>query len=156
MTKAEYTKMWRAKNKEKFKQQEKEYYLNNKERILKIKAQYESKRKQTDVNYKLKKTLRTRLNNAVKNNCKSGSAVRDLGCSIEELKTHLESQFKPGMNWNNWGMGVNMWQIDHIRPLFTFDLSNVEQLREACNYKNLQPIWYEEHLVKTRQDLNED
>lgn len=156
MTKAEYTKLWREKNKDKFKLQEKEYYLSNKESILKTKAEYESKRKQTDLNYKLKKTIRARLSNAIKNGQKSGSAIKDLGCSIEELRKHIESQFKDEMSWDNWGSGPNKWQIDHIKPLFKFDLTNEDSLKEVCNYKNLQPMWYQDHLAKTKQDLNED
>ena len=153
MTKSEYTKIWREKNKDKFKQQEKEYYLKNKESILEIKAKYELKRKQTDINYRLKKTIRARLSNAIKNNQKSGSAIRDLGCSVEELKQHIELQFKNGMTWDNWGSGPNKWQIDHIKPLFKFDLTDELQLKEACNYTNLQPIWHHDHLMKTKQDL---
>ena len=68
------------------------------------------------------------------------------GCSIDELKTHIESLFKPDMTWDNYG---SYWQIDHKEPLFKFDLTNPDQLKEACNYKNLQPLSKEEHKVKS-------
>jgi hypothetical protein len=77
---------------------------------------------------------------------KSGSAVRDLGCSFEKLKRHLESQFQPGMTWKNYGL--HGWHIDHIKPLVLFDLTNRKQFLEACNYKNLQPLWAKENLSK--------
>ena len=33
------------------------------------------------------------MGNAIKGNYKTGSAVRDLGCSIDEFKAHIESKF---------------------------------------------------------------
>lgn len=84
---------------------------------------------------------------AIKGNSKNGSAVRDLGCSIEELKTYLESKWQPGMNWDNWSK--DGWHIDHIRPLASFDLSDPEQLRQACHYTNLQPLWAEDNFKKS-------
>lgn len=95
-------------------------YFDNPE-FYKIKSRiYEKKMLKESVEYKLKFNLRKRLNSAVRNSYKSGSAVRDLGCSIEKLKRHLESQFQEGMSWENYGQ----WHIDHIKPLSAFDLSN--------------------------------
>lgn len=99
-----------------------------------------------DPSYRLSCNLRSRLKGAIKGNYKSGSAVRDLGCSIEELKLHLESQFKPGMSWSNYGFCG--WHIDHIKPLASFDLTDRQQLLEACNYTNLQPLWAKDNFAK--------
>ena len=99
----------------------------------------------TDNDFRLKILLRTRVNRALKNNQKAGSAVRDLGCSIEELKLHLEKQFQPEMTWENQGQ----WHIDHIIPLCFFDLTNREQFLKACHYTNLQPLWAFDNLVKS-------
>lgn len=92
------------------------------------------------------KNLRSRLYDALKNNQKIGSAVSDLGCSIEELKVHLESKFQLGMTWNNWTK--DGWHIDYIRPLASFDLTDKNQVKEACKYINLQPLWAEDNLSK--------
>ena len=91
-------------------------------------------------------TLRIRINKAIHNNQKVGSAVEDLGCSIEELKIHLENQFEEGMTWDNWK--PDGWHIDHKKPLSLFDLTDREQFLEACHYTNLQPLWWEENLKK--------
>lgn len=63
--------------------------------------------------------------------------MRDLGCSIEQLKEYLAARFQPGMSWSNHGE----WHIDHIVPLSSVDLEDQEQLLKVCHYSNLQPLW---------------
>ena len=91
-------------------------------------------------NHKLAHAIRTRIRRAVK----SGSATENLGCSISELRSHIEGKFQPGMTWENYGA----WHIDHIVPLSTFDLTDPEQFAKACHYTNLQPLWAEENSRK--------
>lgn len=99
-----------------------------------------------DLNRKLSSCLRSRLRKALKENIKSDLTMNLLGCSVEELKKHLESKFLPGMSWNNWMK--DGWHIDHIKPLASFDLSIPAQQLEACHYSNLQPLWAEDNLKK--------
>jgi hypothetical protein len=110
--------------------------------------EYERKRRATNLNARISCNLRTRLYCAVRNNQKTGSAVKDLGCTITELKCHLESQFQPGMSWENWGHGKDKWHIDHILPLSKFDLTDRAQFLRACHYKNLQPLWADDNIRK--------
>lgn len=110
-------------------------------------------RRKADAKYKasergrLVNLLRTRLRMAIRNDQKAGSAVRDLGCSIPELIKQFESQFQPGMSMANHGE----WQIDHIKPLASFDLTDREQLKQACHFTNLQPLWAKENDRKGRK-----
>jgi hypothetical protein len=90
------------------------------------------------------KRLRSRLYNAIKHTTKSGSAIVDLGCSIEQFKGYLMSKFQEGMSWDNYGK----WHIDHIKPLSKFDLTDRQQFLEACHYTNLQPLWAVQNLKK--------
>lgn len=99
-----------------------------------------------DVNYRLSCVLRARLNRAIKCDNKVGSAISDLGCSVEELKTYLESKWQSGMTWDNWAR--DGWHIDHVRPLAGFDLSDCEQLKVACHHTNLQPLWAKDNIAK--------
>lgn len=78
---------------------------NSKNYNRKKKSEYVNKRLREDICFKLQLGLRNRLRMAVRKGWKSGSAVRDLGCSISFLKSHLESKFQSGMNWSNWGSG---------------------------------------------------
>lgn len=128
-------KKWREKNKKK-------YIEKNKEKILAYNRDYyKNKASKSSI---LKVRLRSRLHTAIKNKQKSGSAVKDLGCSIEELKKHLENQFKEGMTWENWGE----WHIDHIKPLNKFNLEDRNELLKAVHYTNLQPLWAKDNLLK--------
>ena len=97
----------------------------------------------------MRNRLRSRLYNAINRNYKNGSAVKDLGCSIDEFKIYLESKFSPGMTWENWSKFG--WHIDHIVPLINFDLAEREQFLKACHYTNLQPLWWNENLTKVKR-----
>ena len=146
-------KIYRDDNKERIKEWFKIYRFNNKERL---KIQRNNKREKrlvrnkiryhNDIQYRLASVLRSRLTDAIRNNQKSGSAVRDLGCTIPELKFYIEGKFQDKMSWDNWG--VNTWHIDHVIPLAYFDLSNREQFLKAVHYTNLQPMWAIENYSK--------
>lgn len=93
--------------------------------------------------------LRRRLLRALKNRQKTGSAVQDLGCTLDEFRAHIESKFSGGMTWANYGH--KGWHFDHVRPLSSFNLSVREQLLAACHYTNIQPMWAVENYTKGKR-----
>lgn len=100
--------------------------------------------------YRLSRTLRGRLRIALRGH-RAGhrvSAVRDLGCSLEEYVAYLEGLFTAGMDWDNYGARPGCWTIDHVRPLVSFDLSDPEQQRAAVHYSNTQPMWLADNIRK--------
>jgi len=137
-----YKKIWGEVNKDKLKVQQKTWREDNKDK----RNNYFNNRRKTDIQFKLTQNLRARLNSAIKGNYKAGSAIKDLGCTVEQLKQHLESKFQSGMTWDNWAL--DGWHIDHIKPLASFDLTDRKQLLEACHYTNLQPLWAKDNLSK--------
>ena len=143
----EYRTNWRKSNNERIKEQGKVYRKLNKTKITKDKQVYSKIKYKTDIQYRLKSSLRSRLRMAIKGDLKSGSAVRDLGCSISEFKLYIESKFQPGMSWDNWGQYG--WHIDHIKPIASFNLTDRQQFLEVCHYTNLQPLWWQDNLVKS-------
>lgn len=141
---------WKDNNRERFRQLARDSYYRNREKVIQRNYEYTKKRRQVDINYNLTILLRQRLNSALKGNTKTGSAVSDLGCTIEELRLHLESKFENGMTWDNHGR--HGWHIDHIKPLSSFDLSDPEQLKLAVHYTNLQPLWAVDNLRKSNKE----
>ena len=139
---------YRKKNREKRKKYNKEYNINNKEKIRKKASKYERQRKKVDIDFKLSRNLRRRLRTAIKNNQKVGSAVKDLGCTVEYLKQYLENQFTKGMSWDNYG---KVWNIDHQIPLSIVGLTDREDLKQVCHYTNLQPMSVRDNLIKSNK-----
>jgi len=126
-----------------------EQYHKKEEVRERVNKRYKERR-ETDLQYKLTVYLRSRLNSAIRDNAKVGSSIKDLGCSIDFLKDYIAAKFHDGMTWDNWG---DVWELDHIAPLWKFDLTDREQFLNACNYTNLQPLTIVDHLQKTIQDI---
>lgn len=135
-----------ARNGERIREQTRSYYQENRDKVHARRRKYVSQRYKEDIQYRLSMQLRRRFSSAVQGKTKGGSAVRDLGCTIVELKAHLESKFWPGMTWDNYGL--KGWHIDHIIPLSSFNLEDPDQVKKACHYTNLQPLWAEDNLKK--------
>jgi len=102
---------------------------------------------------RLSDRLRQRLYRALMGKERSGSAVRDLGCTMRELVAYLERKFLPGMSWSNYGVGLGKWCVDHITPISSVDLTNRERLLRVCHYSNLQPLWFQDNSSKGNQVL---
>jgi hypothetical protein len=136
-------KRYRDKNKEKIKK----YQQNNKQKLRNYMKEYRKEKYDKDIQFRISTILRSRLGKAIKDEFKICSAIKDLGCSITELKSYLESKFLTGMSWDNYGL--DGWHIDHIKPLSAFDLSDRKQILEACHYTNLQPLWAKDNLSKS-------
>lgn len=107
---------------------------------------YNKARRQRDPQYKLLYNLRINLRSALKQNAKSGKTLDYLGCSLDEFKQYIETKFQPGMTWENYGK--QGWEIDHIIPISKFDLTNESELKIACHYTNLQPLWGQDNRKK--------
>jgi hypothetical protein len=101
--------------------------------------------------FRLKKIIRCRVYGAIKQSTNARPRMPKrttemLGCSIQEMKNHLQKQFKRGMTWENHG---THWHVDHIVPLSQFDFTNPIQAALATHYTNLQPMWAKENLSKS-------
>lgn len=138
-------KLWVDKNKEYKKNYDKAREERIKESRSKQHLEYYHSRK-SDPIYRLKRSLRSRLYFALVNNSKAGKTIDMIGCSMDFLKSYLESKFKDGMSWDNYGEGG--WHVDHIIPCVAFDLSKIEEQYKCFNYTNLQPLWYFENCSK--------
>lgn len=53
----------------------------------------------------------------------------------EKYKKYIEFQFSPEMTWDNYGE----WELDHIVPLFFFDMKNPDEIKLCWSMQNLMP-----------------
>jgi hypothetical protein len=139
---AKTRKDWYEANKKSAREYSKAYSLANRDKIY----AREKARRESDPAYLIRNRLRARVFQAIK---KCGTAktafTQDLlGCTYEDARRHIASQFLPGMSWKNHGK----WEIDHIRPCASFDLTDPEQQRQCFHYTNLQPLWWQENRSK--------
>lgn len=113
--------------------------------------EYDRKRRQNPVEA-LKEAFYTRIRTVIKGHVKSARTMILLGCSYDQLISHIESLFQPGMTWENHGKyhtnGPMTWHIDHILPCAAFDLSKEEEQRKCFHWSNLQPLWAKDNMIK--------
>ena len=154
---------------EKHKEELQLYRIKNKKRTRKYKLNYDRENKEKNFLYRQKnkkscnkrlrkymknptnrilRNLRIRLWSLLKGKNKSASTTKLLGCSIEYLKQHLQSKFKTGMSWDNYGKYG--WHVDHIKQCASFDLSKASEQSKCFHYTNLRPLWAKENLSRPR------
>jgi hypothetical protein len=76
-----------------------------------------------------------------------GKYSNAVGYTWAELRAHLEAQFTPAMNWDNWG---DVWELDHIKPLSSFKYQSLDDplFRECWALANLRPLLRLENATK--------
>lgn len=104
-------------------------------------------RRLNNPNYRIRQNLNNRLKYLLFNS-KKDSIVSYLGCPIKDFIKHIESTWKDGMNWSNYGRKNGNWQIDHIIPLASFDLTREEEVNKAFHFTNTQALWKIDNLRK--------
>lgn len=139
-----YLNETRKKNPDYFRKKSKEHYDTKKEKY----REWNRNKYKTDLEYKLRHILAARLSVSLRkfHKTKTDSTIDYLGCTLEFYITYLESLFTPEMSWDNYGI---YWQIDHIIPVDSFDLSNEEQVKICFHYTNTQPLQWLENRLKS-------
>lgn len=160
--------LYRANNKDRYLKRNKEYYANNcesiKDRVKKYSVsnreevarkkseyfqankhkwnEYQKERCKVDPVYKMKTNIRKIILKALKGQSKSKSTQEIIGCTYQQLREHIESQFESWMTWGNKGLyngDFNYgWDIDHIVPLCT--AKSPEDVVSLNHYTNLRPL----------------
>jgi hypothetical protein len=139
----EQRKLYYEKNKHKYKNRYKNRY-----KCDKVKTNQRIKeRRATEPIYRLKTNIRSLISITIKNKGlkKSLKSEKILGCTFDEFKLHIENQFEPWMNWNNYGNPKDKkfepnktWDIDHIVPASSATTEN--EIIELNHYTNLKPL----------------
>ena len=84
---------------------------------------------------------RSRIRKALNGKFTSSSTRDILGKDIDTYRKWIQWQFTPEKNWTN-------IEIDHVKAICLVDVSIDEELREAFNWKNNQPLLKEDHWQK--------
>lgn len=137
-------------NKDEIAKKRKEYYLKNKESIRIRKNKYCINRKLNDPIYRLRKNVSCLIRNSLSENgySKKSRTYQILGCTFEEFKVHIESQFTEGMSWYN----RSLWHLDHIYPISL--AKDEEHLFKLNHYTNFQPLWAADNIRKSNKINN--
>ena len=135
---------YRLKHREKNIAYGKKYRDAHKAKRIKVWVKYRRDRLKNNPAFRVVHNLRHRVHDVIVHGYRSATTMDLIGCSPEELKTHIEKQFKSGMSWENYGK----WHIDHIMPCAAFNLMNPKEQRQCFGFKNLQPLWANENMSK--------
>ena len=149
----ERSKKWGETNKDKASEIDKRYYKSHKQKRFETNKKWLKETIQNDPSHRIVLRLRSRIGYALRKKTgkikKADHTLELLGCTVEELKLYLEKRFVDGMSWDNYGK----WHVDHIRPCASFDLRDEEEQKKCFHYSNLQPLWAEDNLRKSKQIL---
>ena len=136
-------------------------YYKEKTKKKKIKENYNKKSQERAIIYKYRElreirsiyrilnNLAIRINKKLKElgTNKEFTYTQILGCSVKEFEKYLSNKMTKGMTYENYGQ----WEVDHIIPFSSFDFNNLEEIKECCNYINLQPLWKEDNQKKSNK-----
>jgi hypothetical protein len=139
-------KIYREVNKENILLSAKKYREKNKDKIAISKRLSTRKRYTKDGFFRVTTQLRKYVRRYFNIKTKPRKTMDIVGCKPNEFRTYIESQFKNWMSWDNYGYGKGKWVIDHIIPLSS--AKNEDELHLLCHYTNLQPLSWEDNMLK--------
>jgi hypothetical protein len=145
-------KEYRDRNKGAIKSQKQQYYKDNIEQI----KQYHQDNKQNrnkknkikrreNPYYALKEALKVRIFDVLKSS-KKESTSKLIGCSSEELKRWIETNFNENISWDNYG---TEWHLDHVIPIAFFDLIKEDERYICFNWSNIRPLEKKANISKS-------
>jgi hypothetical protein len=154
----ERNRKWYQKNKEKLLERGRQYYQDNKEERNIYQKEYHQKYPEKYTYQKNKKKslerskrwlenpqnrLSNQIGGAIYTTLRGNKNGRRweflVDYTLKDLMTHLENQFTPEMNWNNYG---SYWHIDHIIPKswFEYNVPEDKEFKRCWALSNLQPL----------------
>jgi len=172
----EYARQWRIEHQEKQRETNRQWYLKNQEYAKGRSKDWRKKNRNKHIENairwrkenpekakeyakitarRIRSTSKGKLNANIKryigyslHGSKRGRHWETLvGYTVDNLKKHLERQFKRGMTWENYG---TCWHIDHKIPITVFNFKKPEDIdfKRCWALNNLQPMWAKENISK--------
>lgn len=134
---------------------QKEWIKNNEQHLKSVRNEYQKKRKKSDPLFRIRVNISSAISHALRRQRSSknnDSCLNYLSYSFEDLQLHIEKQFEPWMNWNNYGKynshtwkdedsSTWTWQLDHIVPQSDLSFSSMaeENFKKCWALENLRP-----------------
>jgi len=171
----EYMKKWFKDHPENIKKSQKKYYKNNREKIInasrqwqlnnpeKIKLwkesnpeymkEYQKNRRKIDPKFRIDRNMGNIFWWVLKGRRNGKRLISLVNYSAKDLKKHLEKQFTPEMNWDNYG---NYWEVDHTIPKTAFHYIAIEDPNfiKCWGLNNLRPLFIDRNRKKYNKVLN--
>lgn len=146
----ERVSIWAKNNTEKIRKAKAIWIKNNPEKIKEINKRKYGRRKLNSTIY-LSSIISRSINHSLKNGKTDYHWESLVNYTLQDLIIHLESLFKPGMSWSNYGK--DGWEIDHKKPISSFNFSSYEdkEFKKCWDLNNLQPLWAEENIRKGKK-----
>jgi len=137
---------WKAANAERARESARLWRERNRERVREKQRRADA-RLQKDPAHVLKKRIKARLRQMLKG-VSLGATEKILGYSRQDMVTHIERQFSPGMSWDRLMKGEI--HIDHIRPVSSFLIQGIgcPEFIACWSLSNLRPMWAIENQLK--------
>lgn len=125
---------------------------NNPELFKKRDREAKARRRAADPLFKLRSNIGTLITNYMSRSGykKSSRTFEILGCSYKDFEKHIESQFAPGMSWDN----RDKWHLDHRVPCSVAE--NEQELLRLNRWDNFQPLWINDNTSKAASVDNSD
>jgi hypothetical protein len=145
---AEKTKEYRKANPHIMKERNKKYIENNRDKVNKYAREWKKAKRTNDKNYLLREITSRRIRYELttrKIGKKEFRTHEYLGCTFDYFRRYLEVRFEHGMSWDNYG---DIWELDHIIPCASWNLTNLFENLCCWNYRNIQPLWKTENRLK--------
>jgi len=147
----ESAKTWYETHSDKKREANKKWRDKNPDRITAMQKRANDKKSAT-----LKGKLNCRMSNRIYSSLRRGVKANRhwetlVGFTLEELKVHIEKQFKDGMNWGRFMKGEI--HIDHKIPISVFNFEKPEDIdfKKAWGLSNLQPLWALDNILKSNK-----
>ena len=148
-----YQSEYRIKNKLRKEKYDKKRYSSIREKRIAQRANWEKEQRKNNPKFRLNKNISCYIRNSLKENSISKNLIKWeklVGYTKQQLIEHLERQFKPEMNWDNYG---SYWHIDHVKPKSWFNYTSYddEEFKKCWSLDNLQPLEATKNLTKSNK-----
>jgi hypothetical protein len=102
----------------------------------KLKNDLAALKKLTDepTDQRLRRIVQNRINKEIPREYNTMPYDELLGCSAAEFKRWIEYQFTDGMTFDN-------VELDHVRPVATYDLTDLGEQKECFGWQNIRPVF---------------